>query len=497
MDSEQDAAKQVDAVSPRLLCRIEGTVLDPRFDLGIGAEWSEDSQVLEQDKENSGPPAKRKRLALKLKKKVPVSAPISDANLSRFPEPVDEQVVQKAKDGLKPRNTEVSTQWAVTNFKEWARQRRERVPDDPVPEDLLQSHDPTQIVKYLCLYVLETRKEDGSPYPPATLRSLLSGINRVLQANKAPFSILDKHDLRFRELFNTLDVVSSNLHREGVGAHRKSAPVISVDHENLFWERGLLGYSTPRTLQRAVFFYVGLQFALRGVQEQYDLVPSQLCRFPADTSIYDSSVFYQYTELVSKNNQHRFKDVNMQNKTGRVYAQVDSERCLVKLLDKYLLKLPEGALHFYMRPLDKIPQEESKPWFTKQRVGQNNLKEILPKLSVESGCGVRYTNHSLRATAATRMFSTGVPEKLIADKTGHRSLKALRFYERTQPSMEQAVNAVIANPECKFSGFDKVNLPEIKPLVEDDSGTEKCASSAGHTFSGTLSNCTINITYNK
>ena len=52
----------------------------------------------------------------------------------------------------------------------------------------------------------------------------------------------------------------------------------------------------------------------------------------------------------------------------------------------------------------------------------NKLKDILPKISLESGCGVKYTNHSLRATASTRMFSSGVPEKLIAEKTGHRSL---------------------------------------------------------------------------
>ena len=452
MDSLRDAAKQVDAVGSSA-SHVLRSASNKRnvFDLGIGAEWFEScaSYVPELDKENRGPSPKRKRLDLKLKKKVPVS----DINLSRFTEPLDKQAIAQVKGGLKPRNTEICTQWAVTNFKQWAKQRSEAVPNDPVPDDLLQCHDHERIVKYLCLYVLETRKEDGSRYPPATIRSFLSGINRVLQANKALFSILDKHDLQFRELFNTLDVVSSTLHREGVGARRKSAPVIEVEHENLFWECGLLGYSSPRALQRAVFLYLSLQFALRGVQEQYDLVPSQLCRFPLDTSVYNSSVYYQHTELVSKNNQHRFKDVNMQNKTGRVYAQVDSERCLAKLLDKYVLKLPENVLHLYVRPLDKVPDEESKPWYTKQRVGQNKLKEMLPSLSVDSGCSVRDTNHSLRATAATRMFSTGVPEKVIAEKTGHRSLKALCFYEHTQPAMEKAVSAVIANPSFLALGL--------------------------------------------
>ena len=92
------------------------------------------------------------------------------------------------------------------------------------------------------------------------------------------------------------------------------------------------------------------------------------------------------------------------------------------------------------------------------------------------------------------MFSRGVPEKLIAEKTGHRSLKALRFYERTQPEMEKAVGAVIADPKKEFSVSDKAGIPaDTKCDVPLPPPT--AAAAAGHTFSGTLSNCTINISY--
>ena len=46
---------------------------------------------------------------------------------------------------------------------------------------------------------METRREDGKPYHPSTIRVLLSGINRILQANKAPFSVLDKSNPDFRD----------------------------------------------------------------------------------------------------------------------------------------------------------------------------------------------------------------------------------------------------------------------------------------------------------
>ena len=58
---------------------------------------------------------------------------------------------------------------------------------------------------------METRKTDGIPYPPATVR-FLGLINRVLH-NKAPFFLMDKADHRFRDHLKILDTLSSDLHR--------------------------------------------------------------------------------------------------------------------------------------------------------------------------------------------------------------------------------------------------------------------------------------------
>ena len=42
------------------------------------------------------------------------------------------------------------------------------------------------------------------------------------------------------------------------------------------------------------------------------------------------------------------------------------------------------------------------------------------------------------------MYETGVPEKVIQERTGHRSLEALRVYERTNAQQHQAVCGVLA-----------------------------------------------------
>ena len=115
----------------------------------------------------------------------------------------------------------------------------------------------------------------------------------------------------------------------------------------------------------------------------------------------------------------------------KAYANVESCKCVVNILDLYLKKLSSEPKAFYLRPVSSIPKVPDKPWFINSPVGINTLNSILSTISQQAGVNTQYTNHSLRATSATRMYLKNVPEKLISEKTGHRSLTALRVYERT------------------------------------------------------------------
>ena len=113
----------------------------------------------------------------------------------------------------------------------------------------------------------------------------------MMQANKIPFNIFDKADMRFLDLHNTLDTVCVSLHKDGMGAEVKHAGVISLEHEVLMWQKGALGVQSPDSLLRAAFYMVGLHFCLRGGQEHRDLKQSQFTRIPKDG--YFSSTYYQ------------------------------------------------------------------------------------------------------------------------------------------------------------------------------------------------------------
>ena len=106
------------------------------------------------------------------------------------------------------------------------------------------------------------------------------------------------------------------------------------------------------------------------------------------------------------------------------------------------------------------------------------------------------------------MFSCGVPEKVIAENSGHRSTKALRCYERTSEDLQQAVTKVINNPtnpvspECMALTFQQstkstTSLMQLKEIVSEDKPVTKSSGLAANpsvgAFSGSFTNCTINI----
>jgi integrase len=94
----------------------------------------------------------------------------------------------------------------------------------------------------------------------------------------------------------------------------------------------------------------------------------------------------------------------------------------VKLYQKYISHRPTDvpSKAFYLTPLKK-PQ--GNVWYTKIPVGHNTLSKTVKRLCAAAGIEGYKTNHSLRVTAATRLFKSGVDEQLIMSMTGHRSIE--------------------------------------------------------------------------
>jgi len=96
----------------------------------------------------------------------------------------------------------------------------------------------------------------------------------------------------------------------------------------------------------------------------------------------------------------------------------------------------------------------------------------------------------LRATAITRMYEGGVPQKIISEKSGHRSIKGLRAYERTSLLQEKAAGTTVTTGES-FVHSDMSAKTQVTQYVKSDENT-KPPNSIMPNFSG-LQNCTFKL----
>ena len=62
-------------------------------------------------------------------------------------------------------------------------------------------------------------------------------------------------------------------------------------------------------------------------------------------------------------------------------------------------------------------------WYTTQPLGHNKLSTIVQKMCQSAGITGHKTNHSLRATTASRLFHRGVDEQLIMKELDTTVLK--------------------------------------------------------------------------
>ena len=127
---------------------------------------------------SSTPPSQRLCLSLREKKARHLSLREKKAKQdkvkeaeSRFSLMTDEEAWTASK-GVVPANTKSTNKWALKNLEEWMEMRKKS--DEPVPDDLLSCCDAHVVCKWLCRFVQETRKIDGSRYPASSIHSLLA-----------------------------------------------------------------------------------------------------------------------------------------------------------------------------------------------------------------------------------------------------------------------------------------------------------------------------------
>lgn len=109
------------------------------------------------------------------------------------------------------------------------------------------------------------------------------------------------------------------------------------------------------------------------------------------------------------------------------------------------------------------------------------MKDMCKSAGVEG----KKTNHSLRSCGVSSLYHKGVQEKLIQERSGHRSLAALRVYERPTDEQLVAASRVLAPPQSR----EEASAPPVRPRQQ----TSENLSFPQIFSTCSFSNCSIQV----
>ncbi len=428
------------------------------------------------------PPKKKRRLSLSLSK-----------HKERFSVTSNDELIQVSKAHV-PKNTCAAVKWAFRLFSDWIGHGSDVCDRQYTVEDLWDSENPEKVCEMLSLFCTEVMQQNGERYTPKSLLQILINLQKYAKGqSENAFHFMNQKDGRFKALHNTLDNVSRELHKSGVGTCKIQARTITRNEEERLWASGVMGTSTPESLLNAVFFYCGIYLCLRGGDEHRGLKYSQfefdVVENPENTS--ETIKIVKYTEHGSKNRPGTMHQVHLQNKVVIHYANASlEEKCFVHILETYMSKLPATAVKkdlFYCRALKNVPAE-GLPWYCGVALGHNILKKKLSGMFLLAGLDAEFvSNHSLRATGVSWLYESGVPEQLIMERSGHLSISGVRSYERTTAEQQKKVSDVLSKDRKPLAILDNSlkGNPKSEPsslATQEESGVDPCDALKNFSF---------------
>ena len=415
----------------------------------------------------------------------------------------DEEVIKMRQNAV-PQKTRQDTGYCVRVWDAWASNRNQSSNAEDTIQPLLQL-SLEKLQYWFSRFVLEARKKDGTEYPPNSLYHIVCGLMRYLRQNGRP-SIDFFKDSDFSTFRQTLDAEMKRLKSTGLGSKPKQAePLTEVDEEKL-WQAKVLGDHSPQALLNTIIFMNGVYFALRSGAEH-----RQLRHKPCQIQLIENSgerPYLEYSEDVSKNHPGGLKSRKIRPKIVQHHGNPDSpDRCFVCLFKLYSSLCPANRPDhaFYLSPLAN-PKDSC--WYSHTPLGHNKLRNAVAEMCKQAGISGYHTNHSLRATAATRLYCAGVDEQMVMERTGHRSLEGIRSYKRTSKEQRMALSDIL---NCKKPCLDRnmtandhsLQAPSLASVCTSQSvsrsvnDTFQYSSKTAHAFNFNLSSCgTVNINFN-
>jgi len=349
--------------------------------------------------------------------------------------------------------------------------------------------------KYLRYFYSELKREDGTPYAPASLICIRASLQRKLslpEFGRPAINIISGDQFAGSNRMLKA-MVARYLKSDDKKKPEERYPPIEVD--DMIKIRASFSRLTPTELQDEFVFNCLYYFGLRGRETLRHLERNS---FEIKTDTSNRRYLYLIGDRLSKNCKASLtpKDFEDAKKVRAYECNERPSECPVICFELYMSKLPASTSSLFPKPLSKPTNEK---WYcdTKQ-VGKNSLGELLPRLSTKLNLQKRYTNHCVRVTCVQVLREQGYNNESIALVTGHKDPKSVQRYakKRRDDGFYYPSEALQAGSSASISR-KVVPVGSGKVVIDEQSSRERNVdvecSSASIVFSGNFLNCNFQI----
>ena len=328
------------------------------------------------------------------------------------------------------KNTVRSTKTWTKTFAEWATARN-------LPTPLEQYPTTEELDRVLGQFYSEVRQKNGREYEPDSLRVMQASLQRYLNEKRVRVNIIDGID--FKSSQQILEGRARELREQGMGKKPNASEFLTKDEEDMLWETGRLGRSSPAVLVRTVWFLLVQHFGLRGVQEHTTMRLDEFKRRRDE----NGKPFIEFVEDPTKTRGGGLRP--KQRPTNCKMFPSNDERCPVSMFDFYVSKRPPTMAdsdRFYLTPKSSWHGSD---WYFDRPMGHNTISSIMKKIveNTTIPSTKKLTNHSGRKTLVRKLKKAKIAESSIIKVTGHTTTKGLNSYDPgDQEEFREMSNAI-------------------------------------------------------
>ena len=202
--------------------------------------------------------------------------------------------------------------------------------------------------------------------------------------------------------------------------------------EDELFAKGHFGVQDPKSLQRALWWFLSLHFGWRARDESRKLCWGDV-ELARDSET-DSEYLVWKSERGSKT--RTGKDGGHQRAfEPKAYASSDKARCPVEFYKAFRSHRSEAMLEpdapFYLAINHRRKPGENL-WYLDRPLGKNEigkfLKDAFAEAKLDDKNKKKVSNHSVRKTSVGRLLEADVEPNFVAQLSGHKNLKSLDSY---------------------------------------------------------------------